>query len=113
MKILSPKTYGYLDYAVVAWFLAAPMLFGSTGIGATISYVLAIIYLGLTVLTAFPLGVIKVIPLKFHGAIALYCLFCSDCFALGAGICFGGSSPHLHWFENCHFSRLANYSLSK
>ena len=112
MKILSLKIHGYLDYAVVAWFLAAPMLFSLTGIAATISYV-AIIHLGLTALTAFPLSVIKVIPLKFHGAIVLCCLFCSDCFALGAGICFGGSSPHLHWFGNCHFYRLANYSLSK
>ena len=69
MKILSPRIHGYLDYVVVAWFLAAPMLFGLTGIAANISYALAIIHLGLTVLTAFPLGVIKVISLQFHGII--------------------------------------------
>lgn len=69
MKILSPRIYGYLDYAVVVWFLAAPTLFGLTGIAANISYALAIIHLGLTVLTAFPLGVIKVIPLQSHGVI--------------------------------------------
>jgi hypothetical protein len=69
MKILSPKIHGYLDYLVVVWFLAAPTLFGLTGIAANISYALAIIHLGLTILTAFPLGVVKVIPLKFHGII--------------------------------------------
>ncbi len=69
MKILSPKIHGYLDYLVVVWFLAAPTLFGLTDVAANISYALAIIHLGLTVLTAFPLGVIKVIPLQFHGAI--------------------------------------------
>ncbi len=75
MKILSPRIHGYLDYLVVIWFLAAPTLFGLTGIAANISYALAIIHLGLTVLTAFPLGVIKVIPLQFHGVIELIVSF--------------------------------------
>jgi hypothetical protein len=111
MKILSPRIHGYLDYLVVVWFLAAPTLFGLTGVAANISYALAIIHLALTVLTAFPLGVVKVIPLQFHGAIEFIVSFAL--IALPWVLGFGSGTQFLSCFRHCHFSSLADYSLSE
>lgn len=71
MKILNPRVHGYIDYLAVLYFLAAPSLFGFTGLPATIFYVLAAAHLILTLLTAYPLGVVKIIPFPLHGAIEL------------------------------------------
>lgn len=71
MKILSPRVHGYLDYLAVLYFLAAPSLFGFTGLPATVFYVVAAAYLVLTLLTAYPLGVVKAIPFPLHGGIEL------------------------------------------
>ena len=69
MKVLSPRVHGYLDYAVVALFLLAPTLFEFRGLPATLCYILALAHAGLTLLTAFPLGIAKIIPFPVHGAI--------------------------------------------
>lgn len=71
MKFLDPRTHGYLDYAAVAVLALAPTLFGFGGIAATICYVVAAMQLGMSLLTAYPLGAAKVIPFTVHGAIEL------------------------------------------
>jgi hypothetical protein len=71
MKLISPKVHGYLDYVVVLVFLAAPALLHFSGIPAVISYTLAGVHFALTLLTNFPLGLVKLIPLKIHGYIEL------------------------------------------
>jgi hypothetical protein len=71
VRILSPKIHGILDYAVVLVFLAAPALFGLTGLAAQLSYALAAVHLALTLLTDFSLGALRVIPLTVHGWIEL------------------------------------------
>jgi hypothetical protein len=71
MKIINAKVHGYLDYLVVLVFLAAPSLFHFSGIPAIISYTLAGVHLALTLLTDFPLGALKKVPLKWHGIIEL------------------------------------------
>jgi hypothetical protein len=67
MKIISPRAHGVLDYVVAAAFLAAPSALGLSGAAALLSWTLAGVHLGLTLLTAFPLGAIKLIPFKVHG----------------------------------------------
>lgn len=69
MKILSPTVHGVLDYVVVLLFALAPTLFGFTGLPATVSYVLASVHLVMTLCTAFPLGIIKLVPFPLHGGI--------------------------------------------
>ena len=69
MKVLSPRIHGYLDYVVVIVFLAAPMLLGLSGIPATIAYALSVIHLLVTLLTDFPLGISKAIPIRLHSLI--------------------------------------------
>ncbi|MDQ3633678.1 MAG: hypothetical protein M3405_04110 [Acidobacteriota bacterium] len=71
MKILSPKIHGYLDFVVVIAFALAPTIFGLTGLAATLAYVLAVVHLALTLLTAFPLGVVGLVPFTIHGWIEL------------------------------------------
>ncbi len=75
MKILNPKIHGYLDYGVVILFLAAPTLLGLTGIPAIIAYTLAVVHLLVTVITAFPLGFVQLLPLPLHGTIELVVSF--------------------------------------
>lgn len=69
MKVLTQRVHGYLDYVVVVVFLAAPVVIGFSGLPATISYALAAIHLVLTLLTAFPLGIARLIPIALHSAI--------------------------------------------
>jgi len=76
MKILNSTVHGILDYVVVIAFALAPTIFGLEGTAATISYILAVVHLILTVLTAFPPGLIKVIPAVFHGWIELVVAIC-------------------------------------
>ncbi|MEO7444661.1 MAG: hypothetical protein ABIT96_01195 [Ferruginibacter sp.] len=69
MRIITPFFHGILDYVLIIFLLASPAIFGMTGILATFTYGLGIVHLLLTILTAFPLGLIKVIPFRIHGII--------------------------------------------
>jgi SPW repeat len=70
-KPVSARAHGVLDYATVAAFLNAPMVFGFHGTPAAIVYWLAGIHLLMTGCTDFPLGFFKWIPFKVHGVIEL------------------------------------------
>jgi hypothetical protein len=69
VRILKPRPHGFIDYAMVLLFAAAPTLFGFDGTPQILCYVLAAVYLGTSLLTAYPLGALKVIPFPVHGAI--------------------------------------------
>src|SRR4030095_1803314 len=71
MKKLSPWVHGILDYFTVLFLLCSPSLFDMQTNGSVFTYVLAIVHLILTVLTDFPPGVFKIIPLKLHGLIEI------------------------------------------
>ena len=71
MKFISPKIHGIIDFLVVLFLLASPMLFGMNGILALFTYALGIVHLILTLLTDFSAGAFKLIPLPFHGMIEL------------------------------------------
>ncbi|HSH31361.1 MAG TPA: hypothetical protein VK963_01705 [Candidatus Saccharimonadales bacterium] len=71
MKVFTPRTHGYLDYLTVIILLAGPGVFGLSGLPAALSYILAVVHLVLTLVTASPLGVLKKVPLPLHGRIEL------------------------------------------
>lgn len=71
MRFLSPRIHGYIDYLVVVMFAVAPSLLGFSGIPAYASWILAGVHLLLTLFTAFPLGVVPVVPFKVHGMVEL------------------------------------------
>jgi hypothetical protein len=67
MNTISLHVHGYLDYVTVVVFLLAPTLIGLTGFPAQLAYALAGIHLVMTLVTDFPLGVVKLIPFTIHG----------------------------------------------
>ena len=69
MKIISSKAHGILDYATAIFLLAAPTLFKMEGDLCTFTYILGGVHLGLTALTDFEPGLIKIIPFRIHGLI--------------------------------------------
>ena len=71
MTILSHRLHGTLDYATVLFLALAPTLFGLTGGTAYLAYGLAGAHLTVTVLTAFPLGVVALISPNLHAAVEL------------------------------------------
>ncbi len=71
MKFLSPKIHGYLDYAVTLLLAIAPTLFDFNREASAISWTLAVVYLALSLVTAYPLGIFKAIPFSIHGSIEL------------------------------------------
>ena len=71
MKKLSPRVHSILDYFTVLFLLLSPSLFDMQTLGSVFTYVLAIVHLVLTLLTDFPSGVFKVVPLKIHGLIEI------------------------------------------
>ena len=70
-KPITAGVHGVLDYATVAAFLNAPMVFGFHGTPAAVVYWLAGIHLLMTGCTDFPLGFFKWIPFRIHGLIEL------------------------------------------
>lgn len=71
MKILSPTLHSALDYAVVLMLWSAPTVLNLNEPIAMLTYTLGTVHLLLTAFTNFPLGLIKIIPLKIHGHIEL------------------------------------------
>ncbi len=69
MKLLSPSVHGVLDFVVVLLFALAPTVFGFSGLPATLSYALAGVHLLLTLCTAFPMGIVKLVPFPVHGMV--------------------------------------------
>jgi len=66
MKPISPTVHGAIDYLVVVIFAGAPAVIGLSGWPAVLSYTLAGIHLLMTLLTDFPAGIIKAIPIVLH-----------------------------------------------
>jgi hypothetical protein len=67
--LLSPRVHGYIDYLAVGLLALAPTLFNFSGLPAALCYVVAVMQLGMSLLTAYPLGVAKLIPFTIHGTI--------------------------------------------
>jgi hypothetical protein len=71
MKFITPKLHAVIDYLVVVFLLASPMIFGMTGNLALCTYALGIVHFMLTIFTNFSGGAFKIIPLAVHGFIEL------------------------------------------
>lgn len=71
MRQLSPKLHGILDYLAAAAFATAPLLFMINERTAAVfgCYVAAATLLLVSLLTRYPLGVVRVIPFTVHGAL--------------------------------------------
>ena len=65
MKPISLTVHGAIDYLAVVIFAGAPAVIGLSGWPAAL-YALAGVHLLMTLLTDFPAGVVKVIPIVLH-----------------------------------------------
>jgi hypothetical protein len=68
MKVMSPRAHGVMDYLSSALFILAPTLFDFGGPAATVSRVLGVAYLALSLATAYPLGLVRMVPFPMHVA---------------------------------------------
>lgn len=68
-KVLDPKIHGILDYGLAALFLILPAMLGFSDPAATLSYIIGIVYIITSLVTKYPLGVIKLIPFPTHGVL--------------------------------------------
>jgi hypothetical protein len=66
---INPRLHGYMDYAAVALFAIAPTLFGWNGVPRNACYVFAAMQLALSLLTAYPLGAVRMIPFTVHATV--------------------------------------------
>ena len=71
LRFLTDRVHGVLDYAIVVLFVLGPSLVGISGPAALNCYISGAVQLLLTLFTDMPLGVVKMIPLKVHGAVEL------------------------------------------
>jgi hypothetical protein len=69
MKIINPKVHGYLDYMGAALLAVAPSIFNFSETAATASYIAAALQFGYSIITAYPLGAVKMIPFTVHAVI--------------------------------------------
>ncbi len=70
-RAIGPVIHGLIDYLMVILVAMGPRLAGFTGKQAMFCYLLAAVHLALTLLTRFPLGVLKVVGFPLHGAVEL------------------------------------------
>ncbi len=71
MKVIDAKLHGIIDYLVVLFLLAAPILFDLPPVATLFTFALGGIHLALTLLTNSSMGLIKAIPFPVHGWIEL------------------------------------------
>ncbi len=66
-KPINGRMHGMMDYATVAATAVAPRALGFPRRAETLAYGLAAGYLGLSLLTDYPLGATRKVPFKRHG----------------------------------------------
>ena len=71
MRFITARAHGWIDLIAILVFVLGPLLFGLGGEPAAISYSLAALHLLLTLLTRFPMGIVKAIPFFAHGIVEL------------------------------------------
>ena len=71
MRVLKPLSHGVIDYLMVLILAIGPGVAGFQGAQAKFCYLLAVVHFLLTIITNFPLGVLKRVPFWLHGAVEI------------------------------------------
>jgi hypothetical protein len=69
MKVLNPTVHGVLDYGLALLFLVLPGMLDFPPPAAAASYVIGSVYIVASLVTRYPLGLLKWIPFPVHGVI--------------------------------------------
>lgn len=67
LRILGPVLHGALDYLLAIAFLLAPQVLAFEHDAARVAQIIGVTYLGVSLLTRYPLGLVKWIPFPIHG----------------------------------------------
>ena len=70
MRFINPSVHGVLDYVIVVALVLVSIAVGLSGLAAAIAYLMAAALL--VMITAFPLGALKLLPLPAHSRIELF-----------------------------------------
>ena len=71
MRVLGAFSHGVIDYLMVILLAVGPGVAGFHGRQAMMCYGLAVVHFLLTIITRFPLGVLKTLPFWLHGAVEI------------------------------------------
>ncbi|AMR27630.1 hypothetical protein A0257_11340 [Hymenobacter psoromatis] len=71
MKVLSPPAQGALAFLLIAFLAMAPTALNLSGPYALACYLLAGAYLVLTLLTDFPMGVVRLLSYRTYGRLEI------------------------------------------
>ena len=71
MRFINPSVHGVLDYLIVVALVLVSIAVGLSGLAAAIAYLMAAALLVMTLITTFPLGALKLLPLPAHSRIEL------------------------------------------
>lgn len=69
IKVLDPTVHGVLDYVLALAFLLLPGVLDFSDTAAGLSYIAGVLVLGVSLLTSYPLGALKLIPFSVHGVL--------------------------------------------
>jgi len=69
--MISPKTHGIVDYASGILFYVAPSIWRMGTIATDVSYAIGTLIVFMSLLTAYPFGIAKLIPFGFHWTVDL------------------------------------------
>jgi hypothetical protein len=70
-KPIKAVPHGFMDYLAGIFVLVAPSLFGFRGAPAIIFYVAGTLHLLMSLMTNYPLGLVKTIPFTVHSKIEI------------------------------------------
>jgi hypothetical protein len=71
MRFINPSAHGVLDYVVVVAIVLVSIAVGLSGLAAALAYLMAAALLVMTLITAFPPGALKLLPLPVHSRMEL------------------------------------------
>ncbi len=71
MRFINERVHGVIDIVLIFVFVLAPTFFGLGGSPQAISYIMALLFLLLLLLTRYPAGRWKTIPFFVHGIVEL------------------------------------------
>lgn len=71
VNVISPRTHGVLDYLTVLVFAVSPSLLGLSPLPSKVAWAIAGSHLGFTLFTRYPLGLLRIVPMKLHGWVEL------------------------------------------
>jgi len=75
-RSIGPVSHGIIDYVIAILLAIGPSVAGFAGKQAVWSYLFAAMLFAMSVVTRYPLGIIKVVALALHGFVELLIAIC-------------------------------------